>query len=281
MRMKRKHLLPMVLLSVAILSGCITQLQRPAGPPTVGGPVAIGLSVDATSVPGGTPVGVAITVDNGALSDITDVNVSISGWSATGMPDSQSAGVISSLFSQDFVFTPTTPAVTVDTPYTVFASVDYDMTTSKSLTATVVSYQYYKRTGTKSTITPSPVENGGPIKIDFYDIAKVPYLYGTSATVPIKVAITNVGGGKAYTGTPEVGGTETGLNWITVTVTGLNCPNLPASGRVYLRDGQTAYLSCTLTVTGGLDVQTASATVGASFGYIVDMQSPTIMVTAV
>lgn len=286
--MRWKYLFGLSLVLAVFLSGCIT-----AGPSVgVGGAIDVSFVVDSTSVPKNSPMGATITMENNALVSVTNVRAMLYGPMGWDLGSTKTASIIRPEDIREFVWTIRTPDVEADTPYNIYAQTNYDMTANKTVTITIVTYDYYKRTKTKSGISPSPVDLGGPIKIDFGDIGRTQYIYPgeTSTDIPIRVIITNVGPGKAYLQGTEPS-LDNGLNKLTVSYRStddvLYCEDLPAgSGDLDLtRDGTSAYLSCRITVdyddvnnAGGL--ATFTGTVTGSFSYIQDIKSPTIVVTS-
>jgi hypothetical protein len=283
--MRKKDVLAVILLSIVVLSGCITQ-GREKGPPKVGGIPTVSFTVDSRSIPAGSIVGAIVSIDNKALVEmnVLDVDwIDLSGWSEAQGP-SETSGIIQPQFGQDYIFLLESPKSTreggpllVDTPYTLYATVKYSMTVRKALTARVVQYDYYKRTGTKSNIEPSEIDPGGPVKIEFL-IGDVPYVYGTTTpTIPIRVVLTNVGGGKTYYGgEPKITG---GLNKLKVT-TGSELTCSPTGEITLTKGGTEAYLYCTLnvgTMTG--DIQVVTTWIQLEFNYVHDLVSPQIVVT--
>ena len=281
----KKTLGLLALIGIIALSGCVA----PIGPtPTVGGEIAIGMLVDETTVPKGSPVGVTITVENKAQAPIENVYAEVYGpldWSGF---EKKGPYTLRPNDIREFFWVLTAPDVSADTQYTLYGKVQYDMTVDKTFTATIVTYDYYKRTKTVSSVSESSADEGGPIDISISAVGAQRYIYPDQETVefPIKVIITNRGGGKAFLqGTQPT--LEDGLNKVAVTVSSTNnalvCEDVP--GTVYLtREGTYAFISCDLVVkredVEATGVATYTGTITVSFSYIQDLSSPPITVTA-
>ncbi|MEM3526137.1 MAG: hypothetical protein QXV37_01875, partial [Candidatus Jordarchaeaceae archaeon] len=192
----------LLLIPLILLSGCTTQLP---GLPTgaKGGDITVSLSVDSTEIPAGNPLGLSISIENKALMPMENVNISITepeDWSKTSGPNTFPSIQRDGMWEGVWLYTAPS-SVMVDTPYKFYAKITFSMNTSRGVSVSLVSYDYYKRTGEKSKVSTQTPDTGGPIGIEFGQLGQMSYMYyGQGAIIPLKVIISNRGSGKAYTG---------------------------------------------------------------------------------
>ena len=281
----KKALALLALIGIIALSGCVT----PPFPTTAaGGEIAVGMLVEETTVPRGSPVGVTVTVENKALVPIENVYAEIYGpldWSGFSK---KGPYTIRPEESRDFYWVLTSPMVSADTRYTIYGKVQYDMTVDKTFTATVVTYDYYKRTKKVSTIEESATNVGGPISISISAAGTQRYIYPEQESIrfPVKIIIQNKGPGKVFLqgSQPTL---EDGLNKVRVTVSSTNnalsCTDI-ANAVTLGKEGTYALISCDLVINKAdieaSGVATYTGTVTVQFSYIQDFSSPGITVTA-
>lgn len=279
-----KKLTILLLIPLVLLAGCIGGVP---GVPTgaKGGDISVSLSVDATEIPAGNPLGLSISIENKALMPMKNVNIQITspeGWSTisqpTSFPDIQREGMWEGVWLYS-----APSSVMVDTPYKFYAKVTFSMNTSRGVSVTLVSYDYYKRTGEKSKVSTQTPDTGGPIGIEFGQLGQMSYMYsGQGATIPLKVIISNRGSGKAYIGNEP---SSTNLNKVKFYYTGdyLTCA-VGEDNVVYLmKDGSVATVMCSINIPADevTDVKTISSSVRVEYNYVYDLISPTITVKSV
>lgn len=282
----RKTLGLLALIGIIALSGCVGPISTV--PTAAGGEIAVGMLVEETTVPRGSPVGVTVTVENKALVNVENVYAEVYGpldWSGFSK---KGPYTIRPEESRDFYWVLTSPTVSADTRYTLYGKVQYDMTVDKTFTATVVTYDYYKRTKKISTVEESATNVGGPVSISISAAGAQRYIYPEQESIrfPVKVVINNRGAGKVFLqgSQPTL---EDGLNKVSVTVSSTNnvlsCADVP--GTVTLgKDGTYALISCDLIINKAdieaSGIATYTGTITVQFSYIQDFSSPTITVTA-
>jgi len=266
---------------VVFLSGCIT--PSTAG----GGPVSVSFEADSTNVPeGGAPVGVAMSVENNALNPISSISASIyapSGWTISSSPSPPSSMQREGVWEGVWIVTSPTDVLT-DTPYTIYGTLTYQMMTRRAVSLTVVSYEYYKRTKTKSSISTVTSDTGGPLGISFSGVGQLSYMYtGQPSKVPFKVVINNRGGGKAFWDGSSP--STTNLNYVNFAAqgpgggVGVTCSL--SDSKVYLtKDGSSATVSCTLDIPAiTQEVLVSQVTITLQYNYVHDLKTQTITVT--
>ncbi len=275
-------IIAILLLLLIFLSGCVsvpTQITKK------GEDVSVSLNLDSTEVPAGSPVGLSISIKNNALTPLTnlDVNV-ISPEGFTLQSSTQPPKIIEREGEWEGVWLYTTPtSVKVDTPYKFYSKITFSMNTSRGVSVTLVSYDYYKRTGEKSKISTQTPDTGGPIGIEFSPLSQMSYMYsGQGASIPLKVTITNRGSGKSYVGEEP---TSTNLNKVKFYVEGkyINCSVGPNNIVYLMREGSVATVMCTINIpsTEVTDIKSFSVSVIVSYNYIYDLTSPTITVRSI
>lgn len=274
----------LALIGIIALSGCTVPVPSPAAG---GGEIAVGMLVEETTVPRGSPVGVTITVENKALVPVENVYAEVYGpldWSGFSK---KGPYTIRPEESRDFYWVLTSPMVSADTRYTLYGKVQYDMTVDKTFTATIVTYDYYKRTKKISTVEESATNVGGPISISISAAGAQRYIYPEQESIrfPVKVVINNRGPGKVFLQGSQP--TVDGLNKVSVTVSSTNnvlsCADVP--GTVTLgKEGTYALISCDLIINRAdieaTGIATYTGTITVQFSYIQDFSSPAITVTA-
>ncbi len=274
----------LALIGIIALSGCTVPVPSPAAG---GGEIAVGMLVEETTVPRGSPVGVTITVENKALVPVENVYAEVYGpldWSGFSK---KGPYTIRPEESRDFYWVLTSPMVSADTRYTLYGKVQYDMTVDKTFTATIVTYDYYKRTKKISTVEESATNVGGPISISISAAGAQRYIYPEQESIrfPVKVVINNRGPGKVFLQGSQP--TVDGLNKVSVTVSSTNnvlsCADVP--GTVTLgKEGTYALISCDLIINRAdieaSGIATYTGTITVQFSYIQDFSSPAITVTA-
>lgn len=280
----KKMLGLLALIGIIALSGCTVPVPSPAAG---GGEIAVGMLVEETTVPRGSPVGVTITVENKALVPVENVYAEVYGpldWSGFSK---KGPYTIRPEESRDFYWVLTSPMVSADTRYTLYGKVQYDMTVDKTFTATIVTYDYYKRTKKISTVEESATNVGGPISISISAAGAQRYIYPEQESIrfPVKVVINNRGPGKVFLQGSQP--TVDGLNKVSVTVSSTNnvlsCADVP--GTVTLgKEGTYALISCDLIINRAdieaTGIATYTGTITVQFSYIQDFSSPAITVTA-
>lgn len=280
----KKMLGLLALIGIIALSGCTVPVPSPAA---AGGEIAVGMLVEETTVPRGSPVGVTITVENKALVPVENVYAEVYGpldWSGFSK---KGPYTIRPEESRDFYWVLTSPMVSADTRYTLYGKVQYDMTVDKTFTATIVTYDYYKRTKKISTVEESATNVGGPISISISAAGAQRYIYPEQESIrfPVKVVINNRGPGKVFLQGSQP--TVDGLNKVSVTVSSTNnvlsCADVP--GTVTLgKEGTYALISCDLIINRAdieaSGIATYTGTITVQFSYIQDFSSPAITVTA-
>jgi len=280
----KKMLGLLALIGIIALSGCTVPVPSPAAG---GGEIAVGMLVEETTVPRGSPVGVTITVENKALVPVENVYAEVYGpldWSGFSK---KGPYTIRPEESRDFYWVLTSPMVSADTRYTLYGKVQYDMTVDKTFTATIVTYDYYKRTKKISTVEESATNVGGPISISISAAGAQRYIYPEQESIrfPVKVVINNRGPGKVFLQGSQP--TVDGLNKVSVTVSSTNnvlsCADVP--GTVTLgKEGTYALISCDLIINRAdieaSGIATYTGTITVQFSYIQDFSSPAITVTA-
>lgn len=276
----------LLLIPLVLLSGCTTQLpgvQLPGLPTGAkGGDITVSLSVDSTEIPAGNPLGLSISIENKALMPMKNVNIEITTpehWNVIQNISGPSEILRDVIWEGIGIYTAPSN-VSVDTPYKFYAKITFSMNTSRGASITLVSYDYYKRTGQKSKVSVDTPDTGGPIGIEFGQLSQMSYVYkNQNTTIPLKVILTNRGSGKAY----AAGKTEpnsTYLNIVNITTTGMDCG---VNSTYLMKDGSVATLMCNIHISSNeaKDINTISPSIQVSYNYIYDLVSPTITVRSV
>ncbi|RLI98448.1 MAG: hypothetical protein DRP00_01950 [Candidatus Aenigmatarchaeota archaeon] len=275
-----KKSLILLLIPLIAFSGCIGGIP---GVPTgaKGGDISVSFSVDSTEIPAGNPLGLSISIENNALNPMRNVKVKITepeGW--TKVMEPTLIGDIEREGMWEGVWIYSAPSnVQVDTPYKFYAKLTFAMNTSRGVSVTLVSYDYYKRTKERSRVSTATPDTGGPIGIEFGQLGQMSYMYsGHETRIPIKVIITNRGAGKAYIGDEP---TSTNLNKVMFYASGKNL-NCPYDGKeIYLmKDGSVATVMCYIQIPPEefTDIKSFSVSVRVEYNYVYDLISPTITV---
>ncbi len=271
----------LLLIPLLLLSGCVGQIPG-IQTGAKGGDISVSLSVDSTEIPAGNPLGLSISIENRAMMPIKNVNIFITKpekWTQVSgppsFPDIQRDGIWEGIWLY------TAPSsVMVDTPYKFYARITFSMSTSRGVSVTLVSYDYYKRTGERSKVSTQTPDTGGPIGIEFGQLGQMSYMYsGQGATIPLKVIISNRGAGKAYVGNEP---SSTNLNKVKFSYTGdfFSC-SIPSGEIVYLmKEGSVATVMCNINIPANqvTDIKTISVSVTVEYNYVYDLVSPTITV---